>query len=317
MTGAIVADGLVKTYGKVRALDGFDLDVPEGSVLALLGPNGAGKSTAVRVLTTLLRPDAGRATIMGVDVTRDAPAVRRMIGVTGQQTSVDDQLTGRENLQMFGRLSRLPRKAAKVRAEELIERFALTDVASRRTRTYSGGLRRRLDLAACLLSRPPVVFLDEPTTGLDPRSRLGLWETVSELAREGRTILLTTQYLEEADNLADTVVLVDQGRVVAKGTPGELKSLAGGGSLEIVVASADMLEKTERIVEAVVKGAPVVNVRALRVTAPVTDDTELLGEVLQSLGAAGVRLEDFTLRRPTLDEVFLALTGEPEKDGVR
>ncbi|WP_214410581.1 ATP-binding cassette domain-containing protein [Sphaerisporangium fuscum] len=317
MTSAILAEDLVKTYGRVRALDGFGLDVPEGKVLALLGPNGAGKSTAVRVLTTLLRPDAGRAEIMGVDVVRDPTAVRRMIGVTGQQTSVDAQLTGRENLEMFGRLSRLSRRAARARADELIERFALTEFASRPSRTYSGGQRRRLDLAASLIAGPPVVFLDEPTTGLDPRSRFGLWESVAELAREGRTILLTTQYLEEADNLADTVTLVDHGRVVAQGTPDELKALAGSGVLEVVVRSADMLEKTERIVEAVATGRTEVSERLLRVTAPVPDQADLLGEVMHSLGAAGVRLAGFSLRRPTLDEVFLTLTGEPETGGVR
>ncbi|GII81005.1 daunorubicin resistance protein DrrA family ABC transporter ATP-binding protein [Sphaerisporangium rufum] len=317
MTSAILAEGLVKTYGSVQALSGFDLELPVGGVLALLGPNGAGKSTAVRVLTTLLRPDAGRATIMGVDVLRDAGAVRKIIGVTGQRTSVDDHLTGRENLEMVGRLCRLSRRAARARAGELVERFGLGGFAGRPARTYSGGQRRRLDLAACLLSRPPVVFLDEPTTGLDPRSRFALWETVAELAREGHSVLLTTQYLEEADNLADTITMVDHGRVVAEGTPDELKARAGGSCLEVVVASADMLDKTERIIEHAARTRPEVDTRALRVSAPVPDQAELLSEVVHALAAAGVRLVDFSVRRRTLDEVFLALTGEPQTGGAR
>ena len=316
---AILAEGLQKSYGKTRALDGLDLSVEEGTVLGLLGPNGAGKTTAVRILTTLLIPDAGRAEVAGLDVVRQAGELRSLIGLTGQYAAVDEYLTGRENLEMVGRLYHLPRKQALRRADELLERFDLVDAATRLVKTYSGGMRRRLDLAASLVFSPPVLFLDEPTTGLDPRSRITMWEIIGELVSGGTTLLLTTQYLDEADRLADRIAVVDAGRVIAEGTSAELKARVGGESLEVTVAEGDGLSEAASVLERYAHGDGGVRVDAERnyVGTTVAGGPGLLAAVVRDFDAAGVQVEELGLHRPTLDDVFLTLTGhaaEPEAE---
>ncbi|MGD6750937.1 ATP-binding cassette domain-containing protein [Streptomyces sp. BH105] len=311
-TYAVLSEGLEKRFGKgpkaVHAVRGLDLAVREGTVCGLLGPNGAGKTTAVRLLTTLLRPDAGTARVAGHDITAEPHAVRRGIGVTGQYASVDGDLTGRENLRLFGRLLRAPR--ARSRADELIERFELTDAADRPARTYSGGMRRRLDLAASLITRPAVLFLDEPTTGLDPHNRNGIWEAVRELSREGTTVVLTTQYLEEADQLADDIVLIDGGRAAHSGTPAELKAQIGHYAQVVVADDADerALQAAAVVLDQLTGARPSVDAERRTVGAVVLDPAVTLPRVVRELDASGVPLLDATLRPPTLDEVFLRLT---------
>ncbi len=309
MADVIRAAGLVKRFGEVTALDGLDLAVAEGTVLALLGPNGAGKTTAVRILTTLLRPDAGRAEVAGVDLLSNPEAVRRRIGLSGQYAAVDEYLTGFENLEMVGRLYRLGKSQSRQRAHELLDRFALTEAGDRPVKTYSGGMRRRLDLAGALIAEPPVLFLDEPTTGLDPRSRNELWEVIRELVRGGTTLLLTTQYLEEADRLADDILVIDQGRAIAQGTADQLKGRVGGERIEIVVETPADLARAESVLAALGTGDIQSETQSRRITAPVTGGAEALESALQRLRAAGVAIVEIGLRRPTLDDVFLALTG--------
>jgi len=306
---AIHAEGLVKHFGDTKALDGIDIAVPEGTVLGVLGPNGAGKTTAVRILATLLQPDAGRATIAGHDLAREPDAVRRSIGLTGQYASVDEQLSGRENLILVARLLDFTRASAALRAEELLEQFGLTDAADRRTRTYSGGMRRRLDLAASLVGRPKVIYLDEPTTGLDPSKRDDMWNIVRSLTEAGTTVLLTTQYLEEADALADSISVIDNGLVIANGTPEELKRIVGGRSLQVrptherdfADVSTMLTRITGRAVEQPAKGLLAV---------PVTDG-DALTEVVAGLGKRGIEVTELALKLPDLDEVFFTLTGKP------
>jgi ABC-2 type transport system ATP-binding protein len=310
MTDAVLAEGVVKTFGETCALDGFDLAVPEGGVLGLLGPNGAGKTTAVRVFSTLLRPDSGRALVRGVDVVAHPDHVRRMIGLTGQFAAIDDYLTGRENLILFGRLYHLGARTAGQRADELLERFDLVDAAGRIAKTYSGGMRRRLDIAASLISRPQVMFLDEPTTGLDPRSRLGMWGVIEDLVREGTTMLLTTQYLEEADRLASSIAVIDHGKVIARGTSDELKAHVGGSRLELVIASPQDLRQATEIMRKVGDGTdPTVDEPDRGIAVPVAEGAGVLAEVVRQLDAAKITIDDLALRRPTLDDVFLRLTG--------
>jgi ABC-2 type transport system ATP-binding protein len=309
MTDVIVARGLVKRYGEVTALDGLDLTVPEGTVLGLLGPNGAGKTTAVRVLTTLLVADSGTATVAGVDVFADPRGVRERIGLSGQYAAVDEYLTGFENLDMIGRLYRLGRTRARERARELLERFSLSDAADRPVKTYSGGMRRRLDLAGSLVAAPKVLFLDEPTTGLAPRSRVEMWDVIRELVASGTTLLLTTQYLEEADRLADEIVVIDRGRVIAQGTADELKAQVGGERVEVVVQTAAELAPAREVLTTLAVGEVLVEDHVRRLTAPVSGGGKVLVEALGRLDAAGVEVLDVGLRRPTLDDVFLTLTG--------
>ena len=308
---AILAEGLHKSYGKTRALDGLDLSVEEATVLGLLEPNGAGKTTAVRILTTLLTPDAGRADVAGLDVVRQAGELRSRIGLTGQYAAVDEYLTGRENLEMVSRLYHLPKKQARRRADDLLERFDLVDAATRLAKTYSGGVRRRLDLAASLVLSPPVLFLDEPTTGLDPRSRIAMWDIIGELISGGTTLLLRKQYLDEADRLADRIAVVDAGRVIAEGTSGELKARVGGESLDVTVARSDGLDDAARVLERYAHGDGGVRVDAQRryVGATVAGGPGLLAAVVRDFDAAGVEVDELGLHRPTLDDVFLTLTG--------
>jgi len=311
VTAVIQAEGLSKRYGSVTALDGLDLVVPAGTVLGLLGPNGAGKTTAVRVLTTLLRPDAGRATVDGLDVVDQPEEVRRRIGLSGQYAAVDETLTGYENLEMIGRLYRLGRRRARERARELLERFTLTDAAGRPVKTYSGGMRRRLDLAGSLVAEPSVLFLDEPTTGLDPRSRVTMWEVIRELVGQGTTLLLTTQYLEEADRLADEIVVIDNGRAIARGDADSLKAEVGGERVELIIRDTGRVDDARAVLARVAVGPVVVDGQGAGLVAPVQGGADSLMQVLRDLDSAGVALVDVGLRRPTLDDVFLSLTGQP------
>jgi ABC-2 type transport system ATP-binding protein len=316
MNAAISATGLVKRYGAVTALDGLDLTVPEGTVVGLLGPNGAGKTTAVSILTTLLEPDEGEATIAGVDLRAHPDEVRRLIGLSGQYAAVDEVLTGYENLDMIGRLYRLGRSRSRQRARELLERFDLVEAGDRPVKTYSGGMRRRLDLAGALVAEPPVLFLDEPTTGLDPRSRLDLWEIIRELVARGSTLLLTTQYMEEADRLADDILVIDHGRAIAHGTADELKSQIGGERLAVTVTEPADLPAATAIVERFAVGDVDVDQHAHALLAPISGGTATLLAALRELDAAGIAVGDVGLRRPTLDDVFLTLTGHrTETDG--
>jgi ABC-2 type transport system ATP-binding protein len=314
MPDAIVAEDLVKTYGGLRALDGLSLDVPEGTVLGLLGPNGAGKTTTVRVLTTLLRPDSGSVRVAGVDVLAEPAMVRPRIGLSGQYAAVDERLTGRENLVMFGRLYHLGRKESTARAAALLDRFGLGAAADRVVQTYSGGMRRRLDLAAALVTTPPVLFLDEPTTGLDPRARVDMWGVIEELVGGGTTLLLTTQYLEEADRLADSIAVVDHGKVIARGSSDELKDRIGGETLEVVVGEDHQLPDAVSALAAVGQGEPVVDAHARRVKVPVTTGVRALIEAVRRLDDAHASILDVALHRPTLDDVFLTLTGRPAQE---
>ncbi|MEU9556617.1 ATP-binding cassette domain-containing protein [Streptomyces fumanus] len=308
-TYAVLSEGLEKRFGEVRALAGLDLAVPEGTVCGILGPNGAGKTTAVRLLTTLLRPDAGSARVAGHDLVREAAAVRRRIAVTGQDVSVDGDLTGRQNLRLFARLHRI--RDARARTADLLDRFGLTETADRPVSTYSGGLRRRLDLAASLLRRPEVLFLDEPTTGLDPASRNRIWAAVRELKERGTTVLLTTQYLEEADRLADDIALVDRGRVAHTGSPAALKALVGAYA-EAVVTDPAALVRAAAVLDRLTGAEPALDAARLTVGAVSTDPALTLPRLVRELDAAGVPLADARLRPPTLDDVFLRLTGSKE-----
>ncbi|NEB00702.1 ATP-binding cassette domain-containing protein [Streptomyces sp. SID13726] len=312
MTHVIVAEGLRKRYGDKAALDGLDLRVARGSVHGVLGPNGAGKTTLVRILSTLLRPGEGRAEVAGHDVVRGAYDVRLRIGLLGQHAALDEELGGRQNLEMFGRLYHLGARHARVRADELLERFGLADTGRKAVRAYSGGMRRRLDLAASLIRDPEVLFLDEPTTGLDPRGRAEVWAAVRSLADRGTTILLTTQYLEEADQLADRISLVDRGRVVADGTADELKARTGGDRIDVVLRDAGQLGAAVALLPLDTSGVSVDTDRRL-LSAPVTDRMAALSAVVRALETAGIEAEDVVLRRPTLDEVFLHLTGDDRR----
>lgn len=308
---AIVAEGLGKRFGPVLALDGVDLELPAGGVLGLLGPNGAGKTTLVRILATLLQPDRGRARVAGFDVAKNPVAVRRRIGLSGQYAAVDPFLTGRENLVMIGRLSGLSRRAARCRTGELIDQFGLGDTAGRLVRTYSGGMRRRLDVAASLLAAPPVLFLDEPTTGLDPRGRLELWQILGQLAAGGASVLLTTQYIEEAERLAGMIVIISYGTVLASGTPEQLKAQAGGDRLELHTQPGQDPHQLADALAGLGTAEPAVNEAAGQVVLPVADGAGILPAVAGRLAAAGLHVSALALRRPTLEEAFLALTSQP------
>ncbi|HTZ93821.1 MAG TPA: ATP-binding cassette domain-containing protein [Streptosporangiaceae bacterium] len=314
---AILVEGLTKSFGEVQALRGIDLAVPRGTVLGVLGPNGAGKTTAVRILTTLLRPDKGRATVEGRDVVREAAAVRRLIGLSGQSAAIQEELTGRENLEIIGRLFHLSWKDARHRATELLAQFELTDAADRPAKNFSGGMQRRLDLAASLVGQPKVLFLDEPTTGLDPRSRLGMWDIIRSLVAGGTTTLLTTQYLDEADELADEIVVIDHGLVIAAGTAEELKSRVGGDVLEFTVPDRSRISDAVTAVASVGDGEPHADKETGVVNVGVGGrGSDALVESVRALDEAGVRTHGLALRRPSLDDVFLALTGHAAEEEV-
>jgi ABC-2 type transport system ATP-binding protein len=313
MSAVITAEDLVKVYkgrkSEVRAIDGLSLEVDEGRVMGLLGPNGAGKTTTVRILATLLRPDSGRATVAGFDVVRQAQQLRSVIGLSGQYAAVDENLTGRENLWMFARLYQMPTTTAKQRAVELLEQFDLVEAGDRVVKTYSGGMRRRLDLASAIIARPRLLFLDEPTTGLDPRGRMAMWDVIRTLVREGATLLLTTQYLEEADELADGIVVIDHGKIIAEGTADELKTQVGGERIEVVVHSrSDIPTAIERI-RPFGNGDAVVDEHTKRITLPSAGGAQALVQVVSALNEASIGIDDIGVRRPTLDDVFLSLTG--------
>jgi ABC-2 type transport system ATP-binding protein len=314
---SVIAEDLVKTYrnGAVRALDHLSLDVEEGTVLSVLGPNGAGKTTSVRILATLLKPDSGRAMVGGIDVIKHPEKVREVIGLSGQYAAVDEILTGWDNLVMFGQLYHLGKKASIARAEELLERFSLTDSAKRPIKTYSGGMRRRLDLAASLIVKPKVLFLDEPTTGLDPRGRQEMWSVIEELVKGGVTLLLTTQYLEEADQLADEIAVIDHGKVIARGTSDALKKQVGGERLEIVVETQN-IAKTMEVVAAISGNKATLDEGLRMISAPVSTGATALIETLRSLDTAGIHPLDVGLKRPSLDDVFLSLTGHAAEEKV-
>jgi ABC-2 type transport system ATP-binding protein len=305
----VVARGLRKRFGPTEALRGVDLTVPAGTVCGLLGPNGAGKTTVVRILATLLPPDAGHASVAGYDVVRQADQVRYRIGLAGQHAAVDERLAGRDNLRMFGRLYHLPEAVARRRADELLERFGLVDAAERVVKTYSGGMRRRLDLAASLILAPPLLFLDEPTTGLDPRSRIQVWDSIRELVAGGTTVLLTTQYLDEADQLADQIVVLDAGQVIANGTAAELKTRVGGDRLEVVVRDPEELAAAAAAIERATGNQPQVAAAARRISVPVSGGSAALVTAVRELDRTGILTDDIALRRPTLDDVFLRVTG--------
>jgi ABC-2 type transport system ATP-binding protein len=314
VTDAVIAEGLVKHYKDVKALDGLDLRVPQGSVLGVLGPNGAGKTTAVRILTTLLKPDAGRAAVAGIDVADDPAGVRSKIGVSGQYAAVDEYLTGFENLDMIGRLYHLGRRRSQERARELLEQFRLDDAGDRMAKTYSGGMRRRLDLAGALVADPPVLFLDEPTTGLDPRSRTEMWDVIKGLVAGGTSLLLTTQYLEEADLLADNIVVIDHGRVIAEGTADQLKAQVGGERLEITVSDATRIGHARDVLQPLGVGPVAVEEHQRSLLMPVTGGASVLADALRRLDSEGIEFDDVGLRRPTLDDVFLTLTGHTAEE---
>ena len=312
---SIIAENLVKTYrnGEVKALDGLNLDVEEGTVLGILGPNGSGKTTTVRVLATLLKPDSGHATVGGIDVLKNPKAVREIIGLSGQYAAVDETLTGWDNLVMFGRLYHLSSADSKARAHELLQQFSLTDSAKRPIKTYSGGMRRRLDLAASLIIRPKVLFLDEPTTGLDPRGRMEMWSVIENLVKEGVTLLLTTQYLEEADQLADDIAVIDRGKVIARGTSDELKSQVGGERLEIIVAEND-IKSAQEIIDRVTGSKSFIDMGLRKISAPVKDGSQSLIEVVRQFDTAKIHALDLAMKRPSLDDVFMSLTGHAAEE---